>query len=53
MEWKFFGVYNLIQDLIQENPWVPLEMRSKVMKVSLDFPDFQELECQPFPVGTR
>ena len=31
----------------------PLEMRSKVMKVSLDFPDFQELECQPFPVGTR
>ena len=19
----------------------------------LEFPDFQELECQPFPVGTR
>ena len=45
-------VLQVLRDLIQENPWILLEMHSQVMEVPLEFPDFQELECQPFPVGT-
>ena len=46
-------VLQVLGDLIQENPWILLEMHSQVMEVPLEFPDLQELECQPFPVGTR
>ena len=46
-------VLQVLRDLVQENPWILLEMHSQIMEVPLDFPDFQELECQPFPVGTR
>ena len=45
-------VLQVLRDLVQENPWILLEMHSQVMEVPLEFPDFQELECQPFPVGT-
>ena len=45
-------VLQVLRDLVQKNPWILLEMHSQVMEVPLEFPDFQELECQPFPVGT-
>ena len=45
-------VLQVLRDLVQENPWILLEMHSQVMEVPLEFPDFQELECQPVPVGT-
>ena len=43
----------LLGHLIQKSLEVVLKMHSKVVEVPLEFPDFQELESNPFPVTQR
>ena len=46
-------ILQVLGHLIQKSLRVVLKIHSKVVDVPLEFPDFQELESNPFPVTQR